>query len=117
MLVVTVAVLQLREVVHPALLYRLIRPHDPNQNLLRALLEDPLPRHAKRMLVSTTIYVLLVALFVTLPLWMVRGYERACGPEFAPGDSTSSNSSPRPTWRPGAPAPLCSGRAPPLFLK
>ncbi len=62
MLLVTVSVLQLREVIHPDLLARVIRPQEPQPDLLGNLLKERGFTHAKRMLLSLSIYLgLLVA--------------------------------------------------------
>jgi E3 ubiquitin-protein ligase MARCH6 len=67
MLFVTVSVLQLREVAHPGLLARVIRPQEPQPDLLSNLLQESLATHAKRMLVSFVIYAALLSLHVWLP--------------------------------------------------
>eukprot|EP00562_Extubocellulus_spinifer_P003665 CAMPEP_0178537610 /NCGR_PEP_ID=MMETSP0696-20121128/36682_1 /TAXON_ID=265572 /ORGANISM="Extubocellulus spinifer, Strain CCMP396" /LENGTH=1644 /DNA_ID=CAMNT_0020169851 /DNA_START=16 /DNA_END=4953 /DNA_ORIENTATION=- len=67
MLFVTVSVLQLREVIHPDLLARIIRPQEPQPDLLGNLLKERGFTHAKRMLVSLSIYIALLAVNVWLP--------------------------------------------------
>jgi len=52
MLLVTVSVLQLREVAHPGLLAHLIRPQEPQPDLLGNLMHDSVITQTKRMLLS-----------------------------------------------------------------
>jgi len=67
MLFVTVSVLQLREVAHPGILARVIRPQEPQPDLLSNLLHESVATHAKRMLMSFVIYAALLSLYVLLP--------------------------------------------------
>jgi len=67
MLLVTVSVLQLREVAHPDLLARVIRPQEPQPDLLGNLLQESGVTHTKRMILSLAIYVALLMLHVWLP--------------------------------------------------
>ena len=67
MLLVTVSVLQLREVVHPELLAKAIRPQEPQPDLLGNLLQESGSTHAKRMLLSLGIYALLLSIHIWLP--------------------------------------------------
>jgi E3 ubiquitin-protein ligase MARCH6 len=67
MLLVTVSVLQLREVVHPSLLARTIRPQEPQPDLLGNLLNEGLPTHVKRMILSFTVYAILLLVQIWLP--------------------------------------------------
>lgn len=67
MLVVTVAVLQLREVLHPAVLARHVRPHQHRPDLLATLLAEPAKAHAKRLGTSLAIYGALLAVAVAAP--------------------------------------------------
>ncbi len=66
MLSVTVSVLQLREVFHPDLLARAIRPQEPQRDLLGNLLQEGGYTHAKRMILSLAIYALLLLAYVWL---------------------------------------------------
>ena len=68
MLLVTVSVLQLREVVHPELLAQVIRPQEPQPDLLGNLLHETAGTHAKRMLLSLIIYSLLLFLHIRIPV-------------------------------------------------
>lgn len=52
MLLVTVSVLQLREVAHPDLLKNLIRPQEPQPNLLGNLMHESVLTQTKRMMLS-----------------------------------------------------------------
>jgi len=67
MLLVTVSVLQLREVAHPNVLAGLIRPQEPQPDLLGNLMQDSGITHARRMLLSLAIYALLLTIHVWLP--------------------------------------------------
>ena len=60
--------LELHEVLHPDVLRRLIRLPDPNQHMLRVLLQEPAWRHLRRMVMSTLIYAGTIVLFLHLPL-------------------------------------------------
>eukprot|EP00977_Amphora_coffeiformis_P013576 scaffold3586_cov164-Amphora_coffeaeformis.AAC.27 len=68
MLLVTVSVLQLREVMHPDLLAQVIRPQEPQPDLLGNLLHETASTHAKRMLLSLVIYSLLLYLQIQFPV-------------------------------------------------
>ena len=68
MLLVTVSVLQLREVAHPDLLSQIIRPQEPQPDLLGNLMHESVSTHAKRMALSLVIYALLWAMHVYFPV-------------------------------------------------
>jgi len=70
MLLVTVFLLQLREVTHPDILARLIRPQEPQPDLLGNLMHETVLTHMKRMLLSLAIYAPLLTLHVTLPVML-----------------------------------------------
>ena len=67
MLLVTVSVLQLREVAHPGLLAGIIRPQEPQPDLLGNLLQEGGAVHAKRMVLSLAIYAALLSVHVWMP--------------------------------------------------
>jgi len=67
MLMVTVSVLQLREVVHPDLLAKIIRPQEPQPDLLGNILQETGFTHTRRMFLSLTIYVALLLVYVWFP--------------------------------------------------
>lgn len=67
MLLVTVSVLQLREVAHPDILARVIRPQEPQPDLLGNLLQESGSTHTKRVLLSLAIYAILLAIHIWLP--------------------------------------------------
>lgn len=67
MLLVTVGVLQLREVVHPDLLAQAIRPQEPQPDLLGNLLQEGAETHAKRVVLSLGIYSVLLLIHVWVP--------------------------------------------------
>lgn len=68
MLFVTVSVLQLREVAHPDLLARLIRPQEPQPDLLGNLMHDSVVTQTRRMMLSLLIYTALLELHVAVPV-------------------------------------------------
>lgn len=68
MLFVTVAVLQLREVVHPDILAKTIRPQEDHPDLLRTLLSEKCVKHARRMVLSLAIYSALLFVIVHVPV-------------------------------------------------
>jgi len=70
MLLVTVFLLQLREVAHPDILAKLIRPQEPQPDLLGNLMQESVLTHMKRMLLSLAIYAPLLTLHVTLPVML-----------------------------------------------
>jgi E3 ubiquitin-protein ligase MARCH6 len=72
MLLVTVSVLQLREVVHPDLLSQVIRPQEPQPDLLGNLLNETAATHAKRMAVSLVIYAALWAMHIYIPTKILK---------------------------------------------
>jgi len=75
MLSVTVSVLQLREVLHPDLLAPMIRPQEPQTDLLASLLKDSGWEHFKRMVPSVGIYAALLGIHVWLPCQLLS----SCG--------------------------------------
>ncbi|OQR96763.1 E3 ubiquitin-protein ligase MARCH6 (membrane-associated RING finger protein 6) [Achlya hypogyna] len=72
MLFVTVAVLQMREVLHPDILAATIRPQEPNPDILKSLLSEKSIKHARRMVLSLAIYAALLLLLVYTPVRMVH---------------------------------------------
>ncbi|KAG1711697.1 hypothetical protein DVH05_008943 [Phytophthora capsici] len=68
MLFVTVSVLQLREVAHPDILAKVIRPQEDHPDLLRTLLSEKCMKHARRMLLSLAIYAALLLVLVYAPV-------------------------------------------------
>lgn len=68
MLLVTVSVLQLREVAHPDLLGQMIRPQEPQPDLLGNLMHESVGTHTKRMFLSFMIYAALLAMHVYIPV-------------------------------------------------
>lgn len=57
----------LREVVRPELLWFLRNPDDPEFHPFRELVEKPLSRHARRLIISVVIYMPLVVALVYVP--------------------------------------------------
>jgi len=71
MLLVTVFLLQLREVAHPDLLAGVIRPQEPQPDLLGNLMHETVLTHMKRMFLSLGIYAPLLMLHIYMPVKMV----------------------------------------------
>ena len=67
MLLVTVSVLQLREVAHPDLLAKIIRPQEPQPDLVGNILHENGLTHARRMILSLAVYVALLLVHVWFP--------------------------------------------------
>jgi len=78
MLLVTVFLLQLREVAHPEILARMIRPQEPQPDLLGNLMHETVLTHMKRMALSLAIYAPLLTMHVTIPamLFHASGIDR-----------------------------------------
>ncbi|CEG44257.1 e3 ubiquitin-protein ligase march6 (membrane-associated ring finger protein 6) [Plasmopara halstedii] len=68
MLFVTVSVLLMREVAHPEVLAKLIRPQEDHPDLLRTLLSESCITHARRMILSLVIYAALLLVLVHIPV-------------------------------------------------
>jgi E3 ubiquitin-protein ligase MARCH6 len=75
MLLVTVSVLQLREVVHPDILARVIRPQEPQPDLLGNLLKETGSTHTKRILMSLGIYAALLGVHIWIPSRLLLYYK------------------------------------------
>jgi len=72
MLVITVIVLELRDVLHPDILYGIIRPKYADESLLRTVLEDSVGKHMRRMALSCAIYTVLVMAFIYIPVRLFK---------------------------------------------
>ncbi|KAL0592029.1 hypothetical protein ABG067_000682 [Albugo candida] len=68
MLFVTVSVLQLREVLHPDILGKGIRPQEAHTELLRSLLSESYSRHARRLFLSIVVYAILLIVVIHTPV-------------------------------------------------
>lgn len=68
MLHISIFVSLLREVLRPGVLYFLRDPADPNYNPFHDLVEDPIQKHARRVLLSVVVYGSLVVLLIFLPM-------------------------------------------------
>ncbi|XP_024527152.1 probable E3 ubiquitin ligase SUD1 [Selaginella moellendorffii] len=68
MLQISIFVSLLREVLRPGVLYFLRDPADPNYNPFRDLIDDPLHKHARRVLLSVVVYGSLIVLLVFVPV-------------------------------------------------
>jgi hypothetical protein len=72
MLAVTLSVLQLREVLHPDMLARRVRPQEAHLELLNSLVNDNGLVHTRRVVSSVLIYSGLLVLFLWLPVYLLR---------------------------------------------
>jgi len=68
MLTMTISVLQLREVLHPAILAKVIRPQEPHAELINSLMQEGGFVHVRRIFVSLCVYLLLMLLLLYLPM-------------------------------------------------
>ncbi|KAI3894022.1 hypothetical protein MKX03_034915 [Papaver bracteatum] len=68
MLQISVFVSLLRGVLRNGVLYFLRDPADPNYNPFRDLIDDPVHKHARRVLLSVAVYGSLIVLLVFLPV-------------------------------------------------
>jgi len=84
MLYSTIAILQLREILHPSFLARFIRPQESQSDLLTSLLQDKTPTQIKRLVVSFFVYTLLIGAFVFFPLFIIHTIGGAIVDKYAP---------------------------------
>ncbi|KAL6494705.1 putative E3 ubiquitin ligase sud1 [Orobanche gracilis] len=68
MLQISIFVSLLRAVLRNGVLYFLRDPADPNYNPFRDLIDDPVHKHARRVLLSVVVYGSLIVLLVFLPV-------------------------------------------------
>lgn len=68
MLQISIFVSLLRRVLRPGVLYFLRDPSDPNYNPFRDLIDDPLHKHARRVLLSVVVYGSLIVMLVFFPV-------------------------------------------------
>ncbi|KAI3708014.1 hypothetical protein L2E82_37008 [Cichorium intybus] len=68
MLQISIFVSLLRGVLRNGVLYFLRDPADPNYNPFRDLIDDPVHKHARRVLLSVTVYGSLIVMLVFLPV-------------------------------------------------
>lgn len=68
----TLSVLQLREILHPAILAKFIRPQEPHLDLLHSLMTESVLTHFRRIVASLLVYFSLLFLFVYLPMSLAR---------------------------------------------
>lgn len=72
MLTVTLTVLQLREVLHPEVLARVIRPQEAHADLLQSLKHESTLTHARRTCISMMVYLMILIVFVYLPICICK---------------------------------------------
>ena len=68
MLIMTVLILQLREVFHPEIMAPYLRPHEMNPDVFSQLLKGSYGSQLSRVLIAQGVYMLLVLLLVYVPL-------------------------------------------------
>lgn len=68
----TLTVLQLREILHPNILARNIRPQEPHFQLLLSLMYESTFTHCRRVLTSMMVYLSLLFVFVYTPMYVAR---------------------------------------------
>ena len=71
LLTITLSVLQLREVLHPDLLSKFIRPQEANIDLLSSLISESAWTHMKRVCISFLVYFVLLLALVYLPIYIL----------------------------------------------
>ena len=72
MLTVTLTVLQLREVLHPDLLAKIIRPQEAHAELLRSLKQESTLTHMRRTCGSMIVYLLILFFFIHIPIQICK---------------------------------------------
>lgn len=72
MLHISVFVAVLREVVRPEILWFLRNPADAEEHPLRDLIDEPLSRHARRIILSSLLYIPLTFGFVYVPISIAK---------------------------------------------
>jgi len=68
----TISVLQLREVLHPDFLAKIIRPQEPHMDLINSLVHEGGLLHIRRIAVSCVVYLMLMMLFLVVPVLILR---------------------------------------------
>ena len=74
MLLVTMSILQFREVLHPDILSRIVKPQESQPDMIAYLLQDDGWTHTKRFIPSLAIYIALLALHIWLPAILVSKF-------------------------------------------
>eukprot|EP01036_Dinobryon_divergens_P022078 gene22078-30313_t len=72
MLIMTISVLQLREVLHPEIFGKLIRPQEAHIDLITSLINENAGLHVRRIVISMVVYILLMTLLLYLPILVAR---------------------------------------------
>lgn len=75
MLIVTVSVLQFREVLHPDIMAKIIRPQESQTDMIANLLQDDGWTHVKRIVPSIGIYAVLLMLHIWLPAMILSKFD------------------------------------------
>lgn len=72
MLIITLAVLQLREILHPDILATHIRPQETHSELLQSLVYESGLTHFRRLIVSLIVYLALLIVVLLIPIMITR---------------------------------------------
>eukprot|EP01038_Epipyxis_sp_PR26KG_P004296 gene4296-6091_t len=72
MLTMTISVLQLREVVHPAIFAKIIRPQEAHIDLITSLVNESGLTHIRRIFISMLVYMFLMMILVAIPMKMTE---------------------------------------------
>ena len=72
MVTTTLSVLQLREILHPQILAKAIRPQEPHLDLLISLMTESSVTHLRRICASMLVYLFLLLLFAVIPAFCLR---------------------------------------------
>ena len=75
MLIMTVLILQLREVFHPEIMAPYLRPHETNPDVFSQLLQGSYRSQFGRVLVAQGVYMLLVFTLVYVPVWILGPFD------------------------------------------
>jgi hypothetical protein len=76
MLSVTISVLQLREVLHPTIFGKIIKPQEAHADLILSLINENGLVHARRIVVSCCVYAFLLGLLIYSPVLMYEYINR-----------------------------------------
>lgn len=80
MLQISMFVSLLREVLRPGILYFLRDPADPNYNPFQDLVNDPIHKHARRVLLSLVVYGSLIVMLIFVPVKLALWFSPATLP-------------------------------------
>lgn len=76
MLSVTISVLQLREVLHPTIFGKIIKPQEAHSDLIVSLINENGMVHTRRIIVSCCVYALLLMLLIYSPICLYQFFNQ-----------------------------------------